>query len=60
MTKPLDRLTYHITLMGDAFQNIADSIDRDLNEQKRNQKHIDRLAWEAERRQRYQKGGHFK
>lgn len=29
-------------------------------EQKRKQKAIDRIAWEAERQQRYQKGGHFK
>ncbi|MCK9568944.1 hypothetical protein M0R72_08385 [Candidatus Pacearchaeota archaeon] len=29
-------------------------------EQKRKQKAIDRMAWEGERRQRYQKGGHFK
>lgn len=60
MTKTLDRLTYHITLMGDAFYNVADSIDRDLNEQKRKQKHIDRIAWEVERQQRYRKGGKWK
>ena len=34
--------------------------DEIIKEQKRKQKHIDRLAWEGERRQRYQKGGHWK
>lgn len=31
-----------------------------VKEQKRKQKSIDRIAWEGERRQRYQKGMQFK
>lgn len=40
----------------DGLQSISDQI----KDQKRKQKAIDRVAWEAERQQRYQKGGHFK
>ncbi len=36
------------------------SISNQIKEQKRKQKAIDRIAWEAERRQRYQKGGKWK
>lgn len=36
------------------------SINDQIKEQKRKQKAIDRIAWEAERWQRYQKGGKWK
>lgn len=33
---------------------------KEIENQKRKQKSIDRIAWKAERQKRYQKGGHFK
>jgi hypothetical protein len=49
--------------LSDAFENAMpglESLNFAIEEQKRKQKHIDRIAWEGERRQRYQKGMHFK
>ena len=40
--------------------NIFDSIDNLIKKEKRQQKHIDRIAWKAEAAQRFAKGRHFK
>jgi len=37
-----------------------ESLNFTIEEQKRKQKAIDRIAWKAEDKQRYQKGGHWK
>jgi len=40
--------------------NAFESIDNLIKEEKRRQKHIDRIAWKAEAAQRFAKGRHFK
>lgn len=45
-----------LTEFRDAYQEIA----RQEKEAARKRKSIDRIAWAAENKQRYQKGGHWK
>lgn len=45
-----------LTEFRDAYQEIV----KQEKEAARKKKAIDRIAWEAERQQRYRKGGHFK
>lgn len=49
-----------ISEMGEAFQVAMKSVEELAKEQKREQKHIDRIAWKAEAAQRRAKGGHWK
>jgi len=56
----LDRLTARISMMTGAFQIATKSIEGIAKAEKRRQKAIDRVAWKAESKQRFQKGMHFK
>lgn len=54
LTRITQRIDFRSAMSG------LESLNSAIAEKKRKQKAIDRIAWEAERQQRYQKGGHFK